>query len=143
MKVSEIMTKEPVCCSASTNLQDVAKMMIDNDCGCIPIVEDESSKKPIGTITDRDITIRTVAKGKNPLEMTAGDVMTDRVISVSPDTSVEECCNLMESNQIRRVVVVDKDGGCCGMVAQADIAINASDNKTAEVVQEVSKAANN
>ena len=143
MKVSEIMTKEPVCCSASTNLQDVAKMMIDNDCGCIPIVEDESSKKPIGTITDRDITIRTVAKGKNPLEMTAGDVMTDRVISVSPDTSVEECCNLMESNQIRRVVVVDEKGGCCGMVAQADIAINASDNKTAEVVQEVSKAANN
>jgi CBS domain-containing protein len=72
--------------------------------------------------------------------LTAGDVMTKNVITVSADTSVEDCSNLMEDNQIRRIAVIDENGGCCGMVAQADIAINANDNKTAEVVQEVSKA---
>lgn len=140
MLVKEIMTENPACCTADTSLQEVAKMMVDNDCGCIPVVEDTAHNKPIGTITDRDICCRSVAEGKNPLEMSASDVMTKNVITVTPDTSVEDCCNTMEDNQIRRVVVIDDNGSCCGMVAQADIANNASDNKTAEVVQEVSKA---
>ncbi len=139
MLVREIMSKNPVCCTADTNLREVAKMMVDNDCGCIPVVEDSAQNKPIGTVTDRDICCRTVAEGKNPLEMSANDIMTKNVVTVTPDMSVEDCCNIMEDNQIRRVVVVDKNGGCCGMVAQADIANNASDNITAEVVQEVSK----
>ncbi|CAN5793318.1 CBS domain-containing protein [soil metagenome] len=143
MKVEEIMTKNPACCTADSKLQEVAQMMVKNDCGCIPVVENENSKKPIGMITDRDITIRTVAEGKNPLDLTAGDVMTDQVITVTSDTSVEDCCNKMESNQIRRVAVVDENGGCCGIVAQADVAINADKNKTAEVVQEVSKESAN
>ena len=140
MKVKDIMTKNPACCSADDGLQSVAKMMADNDCGCIPIVEDTSSNKPIGIVTDRDISIRAVAEGKNPLDLTARDVMTGNVVTVTPDTSVEDCCNLMEKNQIRRIAVVDGSGACCGIVAQADIAVNADDRKTAEVVQEVSKA---
>lgn len=141
MLVREIMTENPACCTADANLQEVAKMMVDNDCGCIPVVEDIAHNKPIGTITDRDICCRSVAEGKNPLQMSASDVMTKNVVTVTPETSVEDCCNTMEDNQIRRVVVVDDEGSCCGMVAQADIANNASNNKTAEVVQEVSKAA--
>ena len=140
MNVQEIMTKNPACCTADESLQNVAKMMVDNDCGCIPIVEDTSSKKPIGTVTDRDITIRTVAEGRNPLDLTAGDIMTSNAITVTPNMSVEECCNLMENNQIRRILVVDDKGACCGIVAQADVAVNANDRTTAEVVQEVSKA---
>lgn len=141
MNVNEIMTKNPACCTATTSLQDTARMMVENNCGCIPVVENEETKKPIGMITDRDITIRTVAHGKNPLEMIVGDVMSDQVITVTPDTSVEDCCNKMENNQIRRIAVVDENGGCCGIVAQADVAINADGSKTAEVVQEVSKEA--
>lgn len=141
MKVKEIMTENPACCLTTTSLRETATMMQDHDCGCIPVVEDMDSKKPIGMITDRDITIRTVAHGKNPLEMTAGEVMTPQVVTVAPDASVEECCNIMENNQIRRVAVIDNNGSCCGMVAQADIALDASHNKTAEVVQEVSKTA--
>jgi predicted transcriptional regulator len=57
-----------------------------------------------------------------------------------PDTTLEECCNLMDEKQIRRITVVDEKGACCGILAQADIASNASDGKTAEVVQEVSRA---
>lgn len=139
MNVSEIMTKDPACCTPETGLQEVAKMMVDSDCGCIPVVDSQDSKMPVGMITDRDIACRVVAKGQNPLDLTAQDAMTTTVVSVTPETSVEDCCNLMEESQIRRVAVVDEKGSCCGIVAQADIAINASDKKTAEVVQEVSK----
>ena len=143
MNVKEIMTKDPACCTKDTNLQEVAQMMKDNDCGCIPVIENEDSKKPVGVITDRDICCRTVAEGKNPLDLTAADAMTSNVETVKEDTSVEECCSLMEDKQIRRVVVVDSNGGCCGIVAQADIALQAEENKTAEVVQEVSKSNSN
>ncbi len=141
MNVSEIMTKDPACCTPDTSLQEVAKMMVDSDCGCIPVVDGKDSMMPVGMITDRDITCRVVAKGQNPLDLTAKDAMTTTVVSVTPDTSVEDCCNLMEESQIRRVAVVDENGACCGIVAQADVANNASEAKTAEVVQEVSKGA--
>ena len=141
MNVADIMTKDPVCCTPDTGLQEVAQMMVDFDCGCIPIVDSNETKMPVGMITDRDITVRVVAKGQNPLDLTAQDAMTSTVVSVTPDTSVEDCANLMEESQIRRVAVVDENGACCGMVAQADIANNAGDRLTADVVQEVSKGA--
>jgi CBS domain-containing protein len=141
MNVAEIMTKDPACCTPETGLQEVAQMMVDCDCGCIPVVDSEDSKMPVGMITDRDITVRVVAKGQNPLDLTAQDAMTSAVASVTPDTSLEECANLMEESQIRRVAVVDDNGCLCGIVAQADIANNAGEGTTAEVVQEVSKGA--
>ncbi len=141
MQTKEIMTKDPACCTADATLQEVAKLMIDNDCGCIPVVDGKDTKKPLGMITDRDIVVRTVAAGKNPLDLTAGDAMSKSPIVAKHDSTVEECCNLMEQNKIRRIAVVDADGKCCGMVAQADIAMNAGDSTTAEVVQTVSKAA--
>lgn len=140
MNVKEVMTADPACCTSDMSLQEVAKLMVDNDCGCIPVVDDQNNRKPVGMITDRDITIRTVAEGKNPLDLTVSDAMTANAFAVTPMTSLEDCCNLMESNQIRRVAVVDEKGSCCGIVAQADVAINAGQQKTAEVVQEVSKA---
>ncbi len=141
MQGKEIMTENPAHATPDTSLQKIAQMMVENDCGCIPIIEDGDAKSPIGMITDRDIVIRSVAENQNPLDLQAGDIMTGGIVTVTPETSVEECCNLMETKQIRRVAVVDKDGALCGMIAQADIAINASTDKTAEVVQEVSKTA--
>lgn len=140
MNVKEVMTADPACCTSDMSLQEVAKMMVDNDCGCIPVVDDTNSKKPVGMITDRDITVRTIAEGKNPLELTVSDAMTANAITVTPLTSLEDCCNVMETNQVRRVAVIDEKGACCGIIAQADIAVNADQRKTAEVVQEVSKA---
>ena len=140
MFVKEIMTENPACCTPDQSLQEAAQLMVENDCGCIPVVKDMSLKKPIGVITDRDICCRTVAEGKNPLDLTVADVMTKNIATVSPNTSVEDCCNLMEEKQIRRVAVIDDMGSCCGIVAQADVANNAGKVQTAEVVQEVSKA---
>jgi CBS domain-containing protein len=134
------MTENPTCCTPETGLQEVARMMVDDDCGCIPIVDSSDSKMPIGMITDRDISCRVVAQGRNPFDLTAGDAMTSTVVSVTPDTSLEDCLDLMEESQVRRIAVVDDNGKICGIVAQADIARNADERKTAEVVQEVSKA---
>lgn len=136
MRVSEIMTADPVCCSPETPLQDVAKLMTENDCGCIPVVDEEN--KPVGAITDRDICCRSVAQGRNPLELTAADCMTAGCVTVTPDTSVEDCCELLEGKQIRRAVVIDDAGRCCGMVAQSDIAQHHRDLAGA-VVQAVSQ----
>ena len=66
MQVKEVMTADPACCISETTLTEVAKMMVDNDCGEIPVVESNESKLPIGVITDRDIVCRTVALGLNP-----------------------------------------------------------------------------
>jgi len=141
MQVKDIMTREPSCCTPDTNLQEVARLMVECDCGEIPVVENRQSMKPVGVVTDRDICCRTVAEGKNPLEMTARDCMSSPCVTVTPEIGVEDCCRVMEENQIRRVPVVDERGACCGIVAQADIAQRASERETAEVVKEVSRAA--
>jgi uncharacterized membrane protein/CBS domain-containing protein len=141
MKVSEIMTKDPTYCVPTTGLKDVAQMMLEHDCGAIPVIENPETKKPVGVVTDRDITIDTVAHGKNPLHMTAGEIMTFPVLTVTPDTSVDDCCTKMEDNMVRRMVVVDQNGSCCGIVAQADIARNAPQFETAELVKDISMMA--
>ena len=139
MQVRDVMTADPTCCVSETALQEVAQMMVDHDCGEIPVVDSKETKIPVGAITDRDIVCRTVARGLNPLDLTAGDCMSQPIVTVTPDVSVEECSRIMEENKIRRVPVVDESGRCCGIVALADIALNAKTSVAAEVVKEVSE----
>jgi CBS domain-containing protein len=139
MEVKDIMTPDPACCTPDATLQRAAEMMVEHDCGEIPVVENVASMKPVGVITDRDITCRTVAKGLNPLGMTVSECMTAPAVTVTPDTSLDECCRILEEKQIRRVPVVDENGSCCGIVALADIARHAKERETAEVVKEVSE----
>jgi CBS domain-containing protein len=136
MNVSEIMTRSPACCTAETSLRDVAAMMVEHDCGCIPVVEEAG--KPIGTITDRDIVCRAIAEGRNPLDLCARDCMTEGAVTIAEDASIQECVDLLEEHRIRRAVVVDPQGRVCGIVAQADIARHGRD-LGGEVVQGVSK----
>jgi CBS domain-containing protein len=139
MQVKEVMTADPACCISETALQEVAQMMVDNDCGEIPVVENNETRLPIGVITDRDIVCRTVARGRNPLDLTVADCMSKPCVTVTPDMSVEQCSRIMEENKIRRVPVVDAAGSCCGIVALADIALHARRSVAAEVVKEVSE----
>jgi CBS domain-containing protein len=142
MLVREIMTQNPTCCTPDSKLQDVARMMKENDCGCIPVVNSQIEMKPVGTITDRDITIRTVAESHNPINMKASDIMTADIATVSPQMSVEQCFDVMEDREIRRVLVVDEQGKCCGIVAQADIVQSgASPIRTNKVIREISESA--
>lgn len=141
MKVREIMTENPAFATVNTSLHDVAQMMAEKDFGSIPVIESEENKIPIGVITDRDIALRTIAHNKNPLNMIVGEVMTDSVITVTREMSVEDCIATMEKNQIRRVLVVDDAGNLNGIVAQADIARKAPPFETAELVKDVSMSA--
>ena len=111
--------------------------MVEADCGEIPVTD--NSNRLLGVITDRDIVCRAVAKGKNPTAVTAADVMTEPVVCVNEDTSLDDVMAVMEENQIRRVPVVDAAGCCCGIIAQADVALNAREGQTGELVREVSK----
>src|SRR5206468_3204334 len=122
-----------------TSLQDVAILMVEHDCGEIPVVDNLQSKRPVGVVTDRDITCRTVALGKNPLELRARDCMSSPAVTVTPETGLDDCCSVMEDNQLRRIPVVDESGCCCGIVSQADIAQNASKSDAGAVVKEVSR----
>jgi uncharacterized protein YegP (UPF0339 family)/CBS domain-containing protein len=139
MQVREVMSENPACCTPEASLQEVARMMIENDCGCIPVVDNQSNKKPVGTITDRDITIRTVAAGQNPVPMKASDIMSIDIATIKPDASLEECFKAMEERDIRRILVVDNNGACCGIVAQADVAQYGNNPaRTTEFLREIS-----
>jgi CBS domain-containing protein len=137
MELNTLMTANPACCGRDTPLREVAMMMADNDCGMIPVVDAQGM--PLGVLTDRDIAVRAVAGGKDTTRSSAGDYMTSPVRTVTMDTSLADCCAAMESAQVRRMPVVDMDGRICGVVAQADIALNGNAGRTAAVVREVSK----
>ena len=139
MKARDIMTGEIATATRETSLEAIAKMFVERDCGAIPIVESASSRKPVGIVTDRDIVCRVVAAGKDALKLTAADCMSSPCVTGTPDTRLDECCTAMEKAQVRRLVIVDSDGACCGMVSQADIARRVA-GKAGEVVQEVSRS---
>jgi CBS domain-containing protein len=138
MKARDIMTRRVATATPDTPVVEIAKLLVDNDCGAIPILEDDASRKPLGVVTDRDIVTRVVAVSEDPEETTADDCMTTPCVTVGDDASFDEVCDAMEKARIRRLVVVDDQGACCGVIAQADIARQGSD-KAGEVVQEVSQ----
>lgn len=135
--VTSVMTSQPCCCSRDTPLPDVARMMIDHDCGQIPVVDDD--RKPIGVVTDRDIAIRVVAQGRDSATATAADAMSTPCRTVSTTTSLHDAVCLMEAEKIRRVPVVDADGRLAGIVSIADLALAGKDEATAQVVKQVSE----
>jgi CBS domain-containing protein len=139
MTVETLMTRNPECCTPDTNLQAVSRIMAECDCGAVPVVEDLKARKPVGMITDRDITVRLVSKGVNPLQKTAADAMTKATITVRPDMKIEEATRLMKEHRIRRLIVENDNGGCVGILAQADVALDARDRRAADVVKKVSR----
>src|SRR5215510_11958263 len=139
MQIKDVMTMSPACGTPETPLSEIARLMVENDCGEIPIVADSQDNQPIGVVTDRDIVCRTVAKGINPLDLTAEDCMTQPVVTVTPQMSLEECCRVMEEKLIRRIPVVDEAGACVGILALADIALHTGKNVAGHIVAEVSQ----
>lgn len=137
--VKNVMTSNPSCCLPETSLHEVAKLMVECDCGEIPVVNNDRERTVVGVITDRDITCRSVGQGKNPLEMKARDCMTTPAITVDLNEDIDRCISLMEEHMIRRLPVLDGDGSICGMLSQADIARNSEDSKSGEIIKILSK----
>ena len=134
--VSTVMTSSPATCNVNTLVRDVARMMLEHDCGQIPVIDAQG--RPLGVVTDRDIAIRVVARGGDGTA-TAGDAMTSPIKTVRTDSDLKDCVCLMEEAQVRRVPVVDESGKLAGIVALADIALAGKSRATAEVVKEVSE----
>jgi CBS domain-containing protein len=132
----DVMTPDPACCTPHTPVDEVAKLMVENNCGEIPVID--TNDRIIGVVTDRDIVIRVVAEGKNPVGHVVEECMSRHVITVDEETPLAEVLTTMEKHQIRRVPVVAEDGCCSGIIAQADVARTGPPSEIAELVREVS-----
>ena len=133
----DVMTPDPACCTPSTTLDEVAKLMARNDCGEIPVID--PGDQIVGVVTDRDIVCRVVAEGKNPIAYTAESCMSGPVVTVRADAPLDDVLATMEKHQIRRVPVVDERDSCVGIISQADVSWAGEPREVAELVREVSR----
>lgn len=141
MQAKEIMTRDPQCCTPSDTLQIAARLMADFDCGCLPVVERTAGNRVVGVLTDRDIAVRGVARGKTP-DSKVNDVMSPAPACCSPEDDVEVVERIMVEKQVRRVPVVASDGRVVGIIAQADLARDdraASDREVGRIVEKISE----
>lgn len=134
--IRDLMTTDPHSLPGASSVTEAARLMRDGDVGAIPVVEGD---KLVGTLTDRDITIRVVAEGRSPDTTTVGEIASRHLVTVDPQQDLDEALRLMARHQVRRLPVVEEDGRLVGIVAQADIARNAADEKTGDVVEDISK----
>jgi len=124
MDVREVMTTDVVTCNKDDSIQQVAALMKEKDIGIIPVLD---KGKIIGMVSDRDVVIRGIAEhdGKQ-----VDQVMTHRVINVTPNTSAQEAASLMANEQIRRLPVIEHDE-VVGMVSLGDLAVSPKSNDQA------------
>jgi CBS domain-containing protein len=134
--IRDVMTSNPWAIDADKPVSHAAKMMRDEDVGLAPIVEGE---RLVGTLTDRDIATRVVAEGKDPETTSVREVASTDLITVDPEKDLDEAVRLMAQHKVRRIPVVEEDGRLVGVVAQADVARQADDRQTGDVVQQISQ----
>jgi CBS domain-containing protein len=134
-QIRDVMTSNPTTCEPSATVVDAAKVMAREDIGSVPIVE---GGRLVGLVTDRDIIVRTVSEGRDVKTTTVQDVASKDLVTVTPDEDLGRALQLMGKHQVRRIPVVEGDR-VVGIVAQADVARAADDEKTGEVVQQISE----
>ena len=117
----DLMTGSPAVCTAQTSSQDAARMMQDNDCGSLPVVEGRDSMKLVGMVTDRDLALRVLGRGLDA-DTPVREAMTKNISSVKVDDDLKAIERVMTGQQVRRVPVVDDHDRVVGIVAQADLA---------------------
>ncbi|MDM7916507.1 MAG: CBS domain-containing protein [Candidatus Eisenbacteria bacterium] len=139
MTCRDLMTENPVYCTKSDIVVQPARLMRDEQVGPIPVVEDPSSRRLIGIVTDRDLALKVVAEGRDPNSTRVEAVMTRDPITCHPDDDVKEAMSAMEDHQLRRIPIVEDGDRLVGIIAQADIARKKGKGDTAEVVKSVSE----
>jgi len=135
-KVADVMTERPRAVSPQTPLTEVAEMMEAEDVGAIPLVEGD---RLVGIVTDRDIVVRAVAKGKDLSGMPASEVSSRELLTVSPDDDLSDALEIMMKNQVRRLAVTAEDDRLVGVVSQADVALQGKDKDTGQMVEGISR----
>jgi CBS domain-containing protein len=140
MKAHEIMSRNPTCVTPETPIVDAARLMKDENIGVVPVGESTDSRRIVGVLTDRDIAVRAVAEGRDGTTTSVGHIMTADVRTSAPDDSVDDIMALMGREQVRRIPIVDDRGSLVGIIAQADIVLEANDDRKAErTVEQISE----
>jgi CBS domain-containing protein len=134
--ITDVMSVNPCAIDASQPVAYAAKMMKQEDVGLAPIVEGD---RLVGALTDRDIVTRVVAEGRDPQSVPVREVASTDLVTIDPQQDLDEALRLMASNQVRRLPVVAEDGRLVGVLAQADVAREAKDKETGQLVEEISK----
>jgi CBS domain-containing protein len=134
MKIKEIMTTDVRAVSANDSISEAANIMKQLDVGAVPVLDNHLL---VGIITDRDLVLRAVAEGKNSDERVS-TIMTKNITTVSPDTDVHKAADLMASQQIRRLPIVD-NGRLVGIVSIGDMAVeDIFENEAGEALHTIS-----
>jgi CBS domain-containing protein len=141
MLVKDVMSKNLYCCAPSDTAQAAAKTMKAHGIGALPVVSDSTNRRLEGIITDRDLCCSVVAGAKLAETTKVVDVMTSNPVTCAAENTLDECEELMQEHQVRRLPVTDKQGRCIGLVAQADIALHGPVARVAKMVAEISKPA--
>lgn len=135
MTVREAMTNSPQLATPEMILRDVARLMRDNDIGSLPVVEND---RMVGMITDRDITIRAVAAGRDVNTTPVRDAMTARTLYVYEDEEIEQAAHAMADLQVRRLPVLNRNKQLVGILALSDVSLDGPERSAAEALRGVS-----
>ena len=137
MKVREVMTAGAQCITPDQTLQEAARMMKNLDVGPLPVCDND---RLVGILTDRDITVRATAEGQDPKRTRVADILTPDVVFCFDDQDVHDAARLMQENQIRRLVVLNRDKRLVGIVSLGDLAVETRDEHLAgKTLEEVSQ----
>jgi CBS domain-containing protein len=135
MKVQQIMTTDVKCCQPKQTIQDAAKVMASENCGSVPVCD---NNKVVGMITDRDIVVNAIAKGTTT--STVRECMSTNIVTCTPDTDAHEASTLMARHQIRRLPVVNAQGELCGICAIGDLAtVDIHINEAGDALSKISE----
>jgi CBS domain-containing protein len=137
MQVKEVMTRNPETASPGVPIREVAEKMQSLNVGIIPICE---GPRIVGVVTDRDVTIRATAHGRDTNTTPIREIMSSDLVCCYEDDDLEKCTRLMEERRIRRIPVLDRQEQLVGIVALVDLAVRGEAKETAgEVLTEVSE----
>lgn len=134
--IREVMTPKVQAVREEQPLIEAARLMKTEDVGSLPVVQDG---RLVGTLTDRDIVLRAVAEGADMKAVRVGDIASRETVTVSPDQELDEALSLMAKHRVRRLPVVE-NGALVGILAQADVALEAKEKDTGALLEQISQA---
>jgi CBS domain-containing protein len=135
MRCQEVMSKNIATVRLNAPVQEVARLMAERDVGFIPIVDE--SGKAVGTVTDRDIVIRVVAKGQDPKSAKLSDYGGNEVVCCRPEDDVDQARKLMQQHKVQRILVCDEQKKPVGVISLQDLSRSESEGEVGETIREV------
>jgi CBS domain-containing protein len=133
MKIRDMLTRDPEVIRPDATICEAARKMKEHDIGMLPVCDGDHL---VGSLTDRDLTIRAVADGADPLKTQVRDVMTSKIYYCFEDADLEEAARIMEDQQIRRLPVINSKKRLVGIISIGDMAVRTHDERLVEEVME-------